>query len=154
MDCIKFDIATIEDIEDLTLVSINSFHSDINFGADKFKGPPGYDSVEFHKQMIQEASYFYKIINDDKIIGAFWFMKQQEDEAYLYRIFLDPAYHKKGIGLKAFDYLFNNFPEIKSWSLRTPKWNNRTPNFYHKAGFKISEETERFFIFIRQIQES
>lgn len=143
-----------EDIEELTSVSINSFHSDINIGADRLKGPPGYDSAEFHKEMLKEATCFFKIIHDLRIIGAFWFMKQQEDKAYFYRIFLDPKYHMQGIGLKAFDFLFNTFPEITSWSLRTPKWNKRTSNFYHKAGFKISGETERFRFFEKQIPES
>ena len=146
---IVFSIAAVEDIEEITAVSIKSFHSDINFGANRLKGPPGYDSAEFHKQILAEASFFYKIMHGQKIIGAFWFMKEKEDSAYLYRIFLDPDYHKQGIGLKAFHFLFNMFPEIKTWSLRTPKWNVRTPNFYKKAGFKVSEETEKFKFFER-----
>jgi ribosomal protein S18 acetylase RimI-like enzyme len=147
MDFMKFDLATIEDAEEITSVSVNSFHSDINVGADRLKGPPGYDSVEFHKEMLKEASCFYKIIHDQKIIGAFWFMKQLEDNAYLYRVLVDPEYHMQGIGLKVFDFLFGTYPEIKSWSLRTPKWNNRTLNFYHRAGFKVSEENDRFRFF-------
>ncbi len=113
MNEIQFTPAIDEDIEELTSISVKSFHSDINVGANILKGPPGYDSVEFHKEMLKEASCFYKIISNQKTIGAIWFMKQQNDSAYLYRIFLDPDYQKQGVGLKSFLFLFETFAEIK-----------------------------------------
>lgn len=124
-----------------------SFHSDINVGANILKEPPGYNSTDFHREMIKEASFFYKILVSDRIIGGFWFMKKEEQKAYLYRIFVDPDFHDKGIGFESFAFLFENFPEVKTWTLKTPKWNTRTPSFYQKVGFKISKEDERFLFF-------
>ena len=144
MKDITFELVTNEDIEELTAVSVRSFHSDINHGAEILKGPPGYDSVDFHREMLKESSCFYKILSNREIIGGFWFMKQENEAAYLYRIFLDPGYHRKGIGLRALNFLRGTFPEIKVWRLKTPKWNTRTQKFYVKAGFKISEIADRF----------
>ena len=149
MKGIEFHIATLNDIEELTAVSIKSFHSDISVGANILKGPPGYNSTDFHREMLREASFFYKIVVSNRIIGGFWFMQKEKKKAYLYRIFLDPDFHNEGIGIESFRFLFKNFPEIKTWSLKTPKWNNRTPSFYQKVGFKISKEDERFLFFER-----
>ena len=146
MEEITFKLVTDEDLVNVTDISKKSFHSDIDVGAEVLKGPPGYDSVDFHRKMLKEASYFYKVLSNQKLIGAFWFMKKKEN-AYLYRLFIEPQYQKNGIGLKIFQFLFKSFPEIQTWELKTPKWNKRTKQFYGKVGFKISEETERFFFF-------
>lgn len=135
----------------LTSISIKSFHSDIFFGASKLKGPPGYDSIVFHEEMLKESSHFYKIMYVERIIGGFWFNENENNTAYIYRIFIDPDYHGKGIGEKAFVFLFNNFQNIKQWSLKTPIWNTRTPNFYQKLGFEITERTEKFFFFNKKM---
>ncbi|RJP52951.1 MAG: N-acetyltransferase [Anaerolineaceae bacterium] len=135
------------DLTDLISVSIRAFHSDIFVGAETLKGPPGYDSLEFHIEMLNKSSHFYKIVCGQKIIGGFWLMQQKHDEAYLYRIFLDPDYHHMSIGLKSFDFLFKKYPSVKIWSLKTPKWNIRTPKFYRKIGFEISKEDEKFLYF-------
>jgi len=147
MNEIEFAIAADEDIEEIVSVSIKSFHSDINVGANIFKGPPGYDSIEFHIEMLKKATCFFKMVLNEKIIGAFWFMKETNGSAYLYRIFVDPEFQNQGAGLKAFQFLFETFPGITKWSLKTPKWNKRTPNFYKKVGFEISAEDEKFKFF-------
>jgi len=152
MNNIKFEIANEDDLKDLTSLSIKSFHSDIHVGAGILKGPPGYDSLEFHKEMLSSASFFYKIVLDEKTIGGFWFMQQKVDEAYLYRVFLDPDYHQLGFGIKIFEYIFSNFPAVKLWSLKTPRWNTRTPKFYRKIGFEISKEDEKFSYFTKKLK--
>jgi GNAT superfamily N-acetyltransferase len=88
-------------------------------------------------------------LHNDKIIGGFWFYKDDSEKAFLHRIFIDPAFHKKGIGLKTFAFLFQSFPEIKQWSLKTPHWNTRTLCFYKKLGFEITEKTDRFSFFAK-----
>ena len=150
---IVFKNAAAMDAKALTEISIAAFHSDfIAAGRKTEGGPPGYDSVAFHKQMIEEASRFYKILFNDTIIGGFWFNKKSPENAYFSRIFLDPQFHCKGIGLLAFDFLFSAFPEIKTWSLKTPIWNTRSPKFYLKLGFKITEKSNRFLFFSRRTE--
>jgi hypothetical protein len=62
----KFTRAEPQDAKYLTKASVRAFHSDIHAGASILKGPPGYDSVEFHVQMIETDTAFYKITFDRK----------------------------------------------------------------------------------------
>ena len=152
MNAIAFEHAAEKDLEEIIQISIRSFHSDITAGADMLKGPPGYDSMEFHREMLAESTAFYKIFLNRKTVGAFWFIEKENHTACLYRIFVDPDYHRHGIGLKAFNFLCETYPGIKIWQLKTPKWNKRTPAFYKKAGFEISNQTDRFYFFEKAIE--
>ena len=148
-----FKIAEINDAQVLTLISISAFHTDFEIAGRSTKGgPPGYDSVEFHKKMIKEATRFFKIVVDNTPIGAFWFCRDNADDAYLYRLFIDPKYHRKGIGIQLFDFLFKTFPDIKTWTLKIPIWNTRTPKFYKKVGFRIIDRSDRFLFFEKRIE--
>lgn len=149
---IHFEIASPEDAESLTAASISSFNTDFFVGGrTSIGGPCGYDSVEFHERMIKEASKFYKILIGDQIIGGFWFFNNNIEKAYLSRIFIDPKFHCKGIGLLSVNFLFQNFPFVKEWTLQTPSWNTRTPKFYMKLGFEIIKKSDKFIFFKKKI---
>ncbi len=150
---IHFEIANTFDAKNLTEISIDAFNTDFIVAGRKTKGgPPGYDSTEFHEQMIDESSKFYKILLDGAIIGGFWFNKESLEKAYLYRIFVDSKFHHTGIGLQVFEFLFQNFPCIEQWSLKVPIWNTRTPKFYIKLGFEMTEKTDRFLFFTKRME--
>ncbi|MBU2512154.1 GNAT family N-acetyltransferase [bacterium] len=137
----------------LTRISIDAFHTDFIVAGRKTKGgPPGYDSTEFHEQMIKDSFRFYKILLDDSTIGGFWFNKESSEKAFLYRIFVDPKFHNMGVGSLVFDFLFQHFPNFKSWSLKTPIWNTRTSKFYVKLGFEITEKTDKFLFFTKRME--
>jgi replication factor A1 len=50
-------------------------------------------------------------------------------------VFVDPDYHRKGIGKRSFEIILKMYPDAKKWTLDTPDWNIRTKNFYEKLGF-------------------
>jgi RimJ/RimL family protein N-acetyltransferase len=138
------------DLNVLTEISKKAFNTDHRVGCDKKEdGPPGYTSKQFHIKKMKTAKAFYKIIHNDKIIGGFWFIDQGNGHYYFARIFIDPEYHGKGIGLQSFDYLFTEYPDVKKWTLETPPWNVRTKAFYKKLGFKIVKETNDDIFFER-----
>jgi predicted acetyltransferase len=142
-----------KDAKELTAISIDAFHTDFTeAGRKTMGGPPGYDSIEFHKKMIKESTQFYKILIGSSIIGGFWFIQKNSKSAYLYRIFVDPKFHHKGAGLQAFEFLFQSIPNIKFWSLKAPVWNTRTLNFYKKVGFEITEKSDKFSFFAKTIE--
>ena len=89
---------------------------------------------------------------EDRIIGGFWFFNSNVEHAYLSRIFVDPEFHKKGVGSKALRFLFKTYPDVKAWSLQTPIWNTRTPGFYLKLGFEIVKKTDKFVFFTKRRQ--
>ncbi len=149
---IQFELANESDAKELTVISIDAFHSDFDVAGRRAEGgPPGYDSVVFHEQMIKESTRFYKIVEEDSIIGGFWFDREGPKKTNFGRIFLDPKFHHTGVGLQAFEFLFQNFPSIESWSLKVPVWNTRTPMFYCKLGFEITDKSDRFFFFTKRI---
>jgi GNAT superfamily N-acetyltransferase len=148
-----FEIAEANDAQVLTSISISAFHNDFEKAGRSTKGgPPGYDSVEFHKKMIEEAIKFFKIVVDKTPIGAFWFYRDNANDVYLYRLFVDPQYHRKGIGIQLFDFLFKMIPDTKTWKLKVPIWNTRTPKFYQKVGFRIVDRSDRFLFFEKRIE--
>ena len=141
--CIKmlqFEIATLEDAGLLAEVSAKAFNNDINYGAQKEQGPPGYDSADWQKSMMSNRQImYYKILYDNSIIGGFLIFNKGFGYYELARIFIDPLYQNQGIGTATFDFIWQEFPEAKKWSLETPAWNQRTQHFYKKVGFNAKE---------------
>ena len=64
-------IVTAEENQIKTIVdiSVRAFETDVNVGGAKGDCPPGYDSVEWHKQMAQEGHLYQAMIGKD-IVGA------------------------------------------------------------------------------------
>lgn len=143
MDLI-YKVATEDDIPILTDIMTRTFDDDTQKHLGEPKGgPPGYDTGEFfHQWMIgQEASTGYKIILDDKVIGAFIVFIFDHGNNSLGTMFIDPKYQNKGIGTKTWKFIEESYPESKSWILDTPGWAKRNHHFYEKVcGFKKIEE--------------
>jgi RimJ/RimL family protein N-acetyltransferase len=152
MENVIFNKIYERDLKTLTEISKKAFHTDHLVGCDKKEGgPPGYDSKQFHMRMMKISKAFYKIVYMDTIIGGFWIMDKGNGHYYFARIFLDPVYHKKGIGLQSFEWLFNKYPDATKWTLETPPWNIRTRAFYTKLGFQIIKETDDDVFFERTL---
>ncbi|MHA1970100.1 MAG: GNAT family N-acetyltransferase [Candidatus Hodarchaeales archaeon] len=139
-----YKVANKEDIPTLTALMTRTFDDDTQKHLGEPKGgPPGYDTGEFFERWMigQEASTGYKIILDDKIIGAFIVFIFDHGNNNLGTIFIDPDYQNKGIGKKVWKYIEEKYPETKSWILDTPEWAKRNHHFYEKnCGFKKIEE--------------
>ncbi len=131
---IRFARATPRDARTLAEVSRRAFHSDVACGAPGPGGPPGYDSAEWPKKMMRLGQYF-KILLDGRIVGGIIVFPQGPRHYELGRIFVDPAVQNQGIGAQAFEFLWQEYPLAKRWTLGTPAWNKRTRHFYAKMGF-------------------
>jgi RimJ/RimL family protein N-acetyltransferase len=104
-----------KDIFELIKISINSFHSDYEYGApNKIGGPPGYNSEQFHKKMIRISKAFYKILINEKIIGGFFIFDKGNSHFYLGRIFVDPDYHRNGYGARSMRFYFTLIHTLKN----------------------------------------
>jgi len=139
-----FEVATEEDIPILTDIMTRTFDDDTQKHLGEPKGgPPDYDTEEFfHPYIIRkEVGTVYKIIFDDKTIGAIILFIFEHGNNTLGRIFIDPAYQNKGIGIKTWKFIEDKYPQTKSWTLDTPEWAKRNHHFYgKKCGFKKIEE--------------
>ena len=76
---------------------------------------------------------YYKILADDRIIGGFIVFLKGQGCCELGRIFIDPDFQNQGIGTRAFEFIWTEFPEARRWTLGTPAWNRRTRHFYDKV---------------------
>lgn len=126
-----------EDSEILADISKRAFDSDIDVGALRPGGPPGYDSIEHHRRSIENKTFEYlKILYDGKIVGGTSVFKISDTHYEIFNVFIDPEYHRKGIGTRSFELIKERYPQAKKWTLDTPVWNTRTKAYYEKLGFK------------------
>lgn len=130
----SFERAKVEDAKALALVSWKAFDHDVNYGAPKDGGPPGYKSDVWQSTMVKRG-WYYKILAEGRIIGGIIVFPRREGHYELGRIFLHPDFQNQGIGTQAFAFLWKEFPKAKRWTLSTPGWNRRTRHFYQKVGF-------------------
>ena len=145
---IHIERASRSDAEVLAEVSKNAFDSDVCCGGRGPGGPPGYDSVSWQRRVIDAVDY-YTITTDRRIIGGVIVRDEGNGVCNLMRVFIDPAYHRRGIGLTAMREVLSRYPNAKRWWLDTPAWNTRTRPFYLKCGFEIREHKDGFLIFER-----
>jgi RimJ/RimL family protein N-acetyltransferase len=131
------ELAEPDDAERLADISKRAFDSDENVGAPGPGGPPGYDSPEHQKQMIENKSGDYlKILYDGKIVGGTTVWRISDTHYEIFNVFVDPDYHRKGIGKESFRLIMEKYPQAKRWTLDTPDWNIRTKAYYEKLGFR------------------
>ena len=123
-----------EEIEMITKISIDAFHSDYLIGLEPNDGPPGYDSVKWHKEM-QKEKHLFSYFNDGGIMVGGAILFASYDEIYIGRIFISPKYHRKGYGISLMNDVEKMFSSVKRFKLDTPTKNIRTNSFYKKLGY-------------------
>jgi RimJ/RimL family protein N-acetyltransferase len=139
------------DAETLAKISETAFHSDVLYSGPVEGGPKGYNSAGWQKKMMALGDY-YKIVQEDQIIGGIIVFQERPREYEVGRIFLDPEFHNRGIGAQAFALLWQKYPLAKRWTLDTPAWHERNRHFYKKIGFvEIGEDSQGGVHFERRI---
>jgi len=125
-----------EDAEILAEISKRSFESDVDVGGSVKGGPMGYDSVEVHRNHATRDHLDYlKVLYEGTIVGGMRVYKMGSGHYEIMGVFIDPDYHRKGIGKRSFEMILEMYPDAKKWTLDTPDWNIRTKKFYEKLGF-------------------
>lgn len=145
---VTFERATPDDAEALVRVQMAAFHSDSRtYPGVAVGGPPGYDSVRVMLEKIHEDET-YKIVVDGQIVGGIVIFDLGQGHFHLDVIDLDPAYHNRGIGTQAMQFIERTCPATK-WTLDTPDWAVRNQHFYEKFGYvKVGAEPVEDFILI------
>jgi len=122
------------DSERLAELSKLAFNTDSDHGAPSDGGPPGYDDSDWQTKSMKYNDYFC-ILLDDSLVGGVIVGDAGEEHKVLERIFVDPEYHRQGIGTKVMELSMEKYPDAKVWTLGTPEWNTRTRKFYEKLEF-------------------
>ena len=137
MGQISIELAETDDAERLAEISKRAFDSDEECGAPGPSGPPGYDSPDHQRRMIENTSGDYlKILYDGKIVGGSTAYRISDTHHEIFNVFIDPDYHRNGIGKESFRLIMDRYPLAKKWTLDTPEWNTRTKGYYEHLGFR------------------
>lgn len=144
---IAFALITEADVPEITAVMTRAFDDDAqrHLGQER-GGPPGYDDGEFFRTWLfpYKESVGFKILSEDKIIGALivWILPGGHNN--LGAMFVDPAYQDQGVGTSAWRFIEAIYPGTQSWMLETPAWATRNHGFYEKLGFRrVAPEVQR-----------
>ncbi len=81
----------------------------------------------------------YRILQDGAKVGGMVVMTERR-RGTLLLLFVDPAYHSRGIGTAAWRAVEAQYPEIDVWETCTPYDDKRNIHFYvNRCGFQIVE---------------
>lgn len=142
--------AVTEDAENILKLKVSSFSREVKlYGA----GPPGYDSLE-NQRIAIEKGYYYKIYDNEQLIGGMGVFDKGENHFRIGSIFVDLEYQNRGIGSVVMKLIENEFPYVLRWTLETPYLSYLNHHFYEKSGFiKVGEtgpEENGFYLFLYQ----
>lgn len=137
---IRFEKAAKADALELKDIQVRAFDENARqFPSRERDRPPGYDSVQWQTEMMDNHVY-YKMVAQGRIIGGF-IVKDHGRECYeLVRIFVDPTFQNKGIGAQAVAFMESLFPSARKWRAETPAWATCTHHFFEKMGFEKIKE--------------
>lgn len=150
---LTLELARPDDAAALADISRRAFDTDAAVGGSGPGGPPGYDSAAWQRQMMTRASAYWKLLLDSRLVGGAIVFAYPRGRYELARIYLDPDFHRQGLGLRAMAALLAAYPEARVWRLETPPWNVRTRAFYEKLGFRVVRETGEDVFFQKTMSE-
>lgn len=139
---LEFEHIKEEDVELLTEIMTRAFDSDTKyFLGDEKGGPDGYDTGEFLRRWaIHSPSQSFKVLLEEKVVGAVIVWINENNENFLGNLFVDPNLQNQAIGLKIWKYIEMKYPNTKKWMTETPGYSKKNHCFYvNKCGFKIVE---------------
>ena len=133
---IRFLRASKEDAKSLVNVQIRAFAIDVDICGE---GPPGYDSAERQIE-IMNSHIYYKILDEDKIIGGFYIRQIGTGCYEIVRVFVEPSYQGKGIGSKALEYIEESLADLEILELEASNFRKDNHIFYMNRGYiKVGE---------------
>ena len=74
-------------VEKIVEMSIRAFETDVNVGGTKGDCPPGFDSVEWHKQMAREVHLYQAMIEKDLVGAAIIFPDEKKQRIHRQNVY-------------------------------------------------------------------
>lgn len=130
------------DANRITEIKIAAFNKEINTYLGRNGGPPGYDNVESELDIIKNY-IAYKILFQDKIIGAFFLIPFEDNKMRFEDFVILPSFQGMGYGYETLQLVEKSYPYITEWYLSTPIFSVGNQHLYEKFGYKeISRNAE------------
>ncbi|MBD8033966.1 GNAT family N-acetyltransferase [Solibacillus sp. FSL W8-0474] len=134
-----FRKSKIEDIEILLPIQKASFQEDLEKYED-FETNPACETSEKLAENIKKYQHF-TILDEDTVIGAID-VRGSDERMHIDKVFVSPTSQDKGVGTAAIQFLEEQFPNVKLWTLYTPHLSFRNHYFYEKFGYKKTKEVQ------------
>ncbi|MBE6023336.1 MAG: GNAT family N-acetyltransferase [Cellulosilyticum sp.] len=131
---IKIERAVLEDASSITDIKIRAYNQEINTYLGRDGGPKGYNEVGSEEYIIKQF-IAYKIILEEKIIGAFFLIPIDERTMLFEDFVIEPTYQNRGYGYETLQEVEKAYPEIKIWRLSTPVFSVGNQHLYEKFGY-------------------
>ena len=109
----------------------------------------------FHeKELIDFKKYFnfknienyFVIISKGKILGAASYAHENKETANICWVFVDPSYHKNGLGTKLINHCVNILKANEKLNTIQLECSNITYKFYEKLDFKIKYIKKEYWL--------
>lgn len=147
------------DYEVLTRIMSLAFNEDTSIHTElKEDGPTGYNDGSLIKKLNEHEGFeSYKIIYEDKIIGAYTVGIKENNEYTLEILFINPEYRGNHLGAMVWKDIEQKYSSAKRWIVETPDYSKRNHFFYtNRCGFTFSMENiyddgSKSFIFMKEI---
>ncbi|MBR5867132.1 MAG: GNAT family N-acetyltransferase [Spirochaetaceae bacterium] len=149
---VKIEKAQKRHLEEIVAMSKRAFETDIEVGGTAGDYPPEYDSINWHKQMLNEGHLFQVLVDDELIGGAILFLSEDKESLYIGRIFVDSLHHRKGYGISLMGLVEKIYSNVKKINLDTPIWNIRTNSFYKKLGYVEWKQEDGFSFYQKELK--
>ncbi|MFD2212024.1 GNAT family N-acetyltransferase [Virgibacillus halophilus] len=88
------------------------------------------------KRINRSDGSFYKILVDNKLVGAICVFWKKDKQFWISPMFILPAYQGRGIAQQAIILTEEMFPQAASWELATILEEDRNCYLYEKMGYK------------------
>ena len=150
---VQVERAQVADCPALAETSRRAFDHDVEFGAPGPGGPPGYDSVAWHREAFTWGHVF-RIVHAGRIVGGAIVIPHGTERMELGRIWLEPSAQGHGWGEVAMTAIEETYPEASGWGLETPVWNLRNQRFYAKVGYRPTHRTAEDVVFDKRRRPS
>lgn len=96
----------------------------------------------------------FKVCLNDQLIGAFIIRWHEHDESELSHLFIDPKFHRKGIGAQIWQFLKSCYP-TQGWRTKAPLWLASAHRFYiEQCGFEQVEDSNGNAVFVWKNNET
>ncbi|MDX8290781.1 GNAT family N-acetyltransferase [Metabacillus indicus] len=140
---IELKKATLSDAEELYDIQVKAFMPLLEKYQDFDTNPANEDIKRVISRINHQNGGFYKILYDDKLIGAIRVLwKDGTTRFSISPMFILPEYQGKGIAQKTIKLVEEMYPHATTWELRTILEEERNCYLYEKMGYVKTGETK------------
>ena len=127
--------ATDRDAELIFTIQVKSFKPLLDTYKDYGTNPANETISRIKTRINNPTGGFYKIVIDDKVVGAICVYWKEEVQYWISPMFILPSHQGKGIAQEAITLIEKMFPQAISWELATLQEEKRNCYLYEKMGY-------------------